>query len=307
MQLPAGLFTAVRGFGLVFGIGLFTAAPHIASAGSEIPRHSWVSTTTTRSLAVATTSRARASAAARRARASALARRSRPVETASHFRSHPPIRPFRTSAPARRFQATTTRSLVSATVTRSSGSVATSRFWADASLNRAPVNADRRGYLMSASAAPYPGYAALGRSPRNAGSSRFSANANVMASCVVRTGELDFGDYVASADFADDVQGDIRVTCSAGQSFDIALGAGHALGATVAARSLTSRSGALPYSLYTSPRRRTVWGDGSLSTSTMSEVGNGFPQTYTVFGRIQPGQYVPPGRYGDTFDITLSY
>ena len=280
MQLPAGLFTAVRGFGLVFGIGLFTAAPHIASAGSEITRHSWVSTTTTRSLAVATTSRARASAAARRARA---------------------------SAPARRFRATTTRSLVSATVTRSSGSVATSRFWADASLNRAPANADRRGYLMSASAAPYPGYAALGRSPRNAGSSRFSANANVMASCVVRTGELDFGDYVASADFADDVQGDIRVTCSAGQSFDIALGAGHALGATVAARSLTSRSGALPYSLYTSPRRRTVWGDGSLSTSTMSEVGNGFPQTYTVFGRIQPGQYVPPGRYGDTFDITLSY
>ena len=132
-------------------------------------------------------------------------------------------------------------------------------------------------------------------------------NANVMASCVVRVGDLDFGDYVASADLADDVESDIRVTCSAGQSFNIALDAGQAIGATVASRSLTSRSSTLPYVLYTSPRRRTVWGDGSLSTSTMSETGSGLQQTYTVFGRIQPGQYVAPGRYSDTFDITLSY
>ena len=124
---------------------------------------------------------------------------------------------------------------------------------------------------------------------------------------MVRVGDLDFGDYVASTDVADDVESDIRVICSAGQSFNIALDAGQAIGATVATRSLTSRSGALPYILSTSPGRRAVWGDGSHSTSTMSVIGNGAQQTYRVFGRIEPGQYVAPGRYSDTFDVTLSY
>ena len=139
------------------------------------------------------------------------------------------------------------------------------------------------------------------------GGGRAVANANVMASCVVQAGDLDFGEYVPSAAFADDAQSKIRVTCSAGQSFNIALDAGRSAGATVATRSLTSRSGVLPYGLYTSPLRRTIWGDGSLSTSIVSETGRGFQQTYTVFGQIRPGQFVAPGHYSDTFNVILSY
>ena len=233
----------------------------------------------------------------------------------------------RVSAPATRFRtrATRARSLERATVTRSSSRTITTHsstrdvigdLWADASITRSSgegydarssANSGAGGFWADASIPRSSATPAIPRFSAHATAARGSVTANVMASCVVRVGDLDFGDYVASADLADDVESQIRVTCSAGQSFNIALDAGQAIGATVAARSLTSRSGALPYVLYTTPGRRAVWGDGSHSTSTMDVIGSGFPQTYSVFGRIAPGQYVTPGRYSDTFDVTLSY
>ena len=70
--------------------------------------------------------------------------------------------------------------------------------WTDVSTSRSTVNLG------------------LPRFSANVATARSSARANVMASCLVRAGDLNFGDYVASADLADDLESEIRVTCSAG-------------------------------------------------------------------------------------------
>ena len=254
------------------------------------------------------------------------AKRSRPITIADRYQTRPAPRHFGAGS-------STTHSMVRETVIHSSASTFTTASsssadgsWMDESITRPSPDAYGPRFPVNNAYGPrnpvgFGGSSrwtevSTNRSSFNTSIPRFSpivggargmARANVMASCLVRTGDLDFGDYVASADLADDVQSEIRVTCSAGQSFNIALDAGRAIGATVASRSMTSRYGALPYILSTSPRRRAVWGDGSLSTSTMNVIGSGFPQSYTVFGRIEPGQFVAPGRYSDTFEITLSY
>jgi spore coat protein U-like protein len=70
---------------------------------------------------------------------------------------------------------------------------------------------------------------------------------------------------------------------------------------------MTNGGSTLDYSMYTTAGRTTVWGDGTLSTSTQAGTGNGAAQALTVFGRIPVGQYVTAGAYADTVTATVTY
>ena len=135
----------------------------------------------------------------------------------------------------------------------------------------------------------------------------FSVTATVLAVCNVQATNLAFGSYSATNATPDDASSSVSVTCSNGQPYAIALDAGAGTGATVAARTMASGANALSYALYTGSARTTIWGDGSLSTSTVAGSGSGALQAYTVYGRVRANQYVAAGRYTDTVTVTITY
>jgi spore coat protein U domain-containing protein, fimbrial subunit CupE1/2/3/6 len=138
-------------------------------------------------------------------------------------------------------------------------------------------------------------------------SSTFNVSANVLAVCTVTATDLSFGDYDASHPSARDATSTLSVTCSKGQGYTIALGAGSGAGATVADRKMTSGANTLNYGLYSNASHTTVWGDGTLSSVTVSGTGDGQAQSLTVQGEIPPGQHVAAGTYSDTITVTLDY
>ncbi|MEQ1439345.1 spore coat U domain-containing protein [Fontimonas sp. SYSU GA230001] len=131
--------------------------------------------------------------------------------------------------------------------------------------------------------------------------------------CTVSTSPVVFGSYNPISGAAVDSTGTVTVTCTAVVSisvnYSIALGTG--LGGSFAPRRMTSGANTLPYNLYTSASRSTVWGDGSGGTSTVSD---GYTlglllvtRNYTVYGRIPASQNVAAGAYADTIVVTVTY
>ncbi|OYV74739.1 MAG: hypothetical protein B7Z66_15435 [Chromatiales bacterium 21-64-14] len=137
--------------------------------------------------------------------------------------------------------------------------------------------------------------------------STFNVNANVLAVCTVTSTDLNFGDYDASQASHDTATSTLSVTCSKGQDYTIALNAGAGVGATVAARKMTSGAEALHYHLYTSGAHSTIWGDGTLATAVVPGTGSGDAQSHTVYGQIPINQHVPSGVYSDTINVTFTY
>jgi spore coat protein U-like protein len=72
---------------------------------------------------------------------------------------------------------------------------------------------------------------------------------------------------------------------------------------------MTSSGGStLNYNLFTTGAHAVVWGDGTSSTATLGNTGNGAAQTLTIYGRIPAGQTtVPAGSYADTVAVTITY
>ena len=137
-----------------------------------------------------------------------------------------------------------------------------------------------------------------------------SVTANVADTCAVGTGTnlLPFGTYTGAVL---NVNGILQVTCTAGDSYTVALNAGSGSGATLATRILTNPTpaGTLQYTIYTDPTRVTVWGDGTAGTATVAGTGSGAAQSITVPGTIFAGQTatVTPGNYTDAVTITVTF
>ena len=137
-----------------------------------------------------------------------------------------------------------------------------------------------------------------------------SVTANVVDTCTVGTGSnlLAFGTYTG---VVSDVNGLLFVTCTAGDTYSIALDVGTGAGASFTNRILTNPSpaGTLQYNIYTTAPRTIVWGDGTAGTGTVAGTGNGASQSVTVFGRIPAGQTVgvTPGNYTDAVTITVTF
>src|SRR2546423_13707763 len=88
--------------------------------------------------------------------------------------------------------------------------------------------------------------------------------------------------------------------------YGLGLNAGTGSGATVATRKMTSGGATVNYSLYTNSGRTTVWGN-TVGTDTVSAIGIGAAQSYTVYGRIPPQTTPAPSTYADTITLTVMY
>lgn len=143
-------------------------------------------------------------------------------------------------------------------------------------------------------------------------STAIMVSVNVEAVCTVSANPLSFGSYqpglgglTASTTLA--------VSCPTGARFTVALDAGTG-GGTVTQRQMTFGAYRLQYNLFTTAARTTVWGDGTLSSATVSGVGRGLATgeaiVETVYGQlpdISANQQLSPGVYTDTVRVTVSY
>jgi spore coat protein U-like protein len=138
-----------------------------------------------------------------------------------------------------------------------------------------------------------------------------TANLNVSAtvtnSCIVSAATLAFGIVSPTGDT--DVQADISWNCTTGHPATVKLGSGGS-GNILARRMTAGGATSLPYQLYTSAARTTVFGDGTNGNS-VAITGAGFAatSTTTVFGRVPTGAVGanPAGAYADTVQITVTF
>jgi spore coat protein U-like protein len=100
--------------------------------------------------------------------------------------------------------------------------------------------------------------------------------------------------------------GTIGVTCTNSAPYTISLDGGNAAASDPALRKMTRLSEEITYGLYQNAGYTQPWGD-SLGVNTMSNVGTGLTQNFTVYGRVPAQQTPSPGTYTDTVVVTLNY
>ncbi|MBS7544859.1 spore coat U domain-containing protein [Ancylobacter oerskovii] len=140
----------------------------------------------------------------------------------------------------------------------------------------------------------------LGLLPLTATSS-FTASAQIDKNCLVTTQNVDFGSQgLLSSNI--DASGQVRVTCTSGTSYTVAL----AVGAyTATTRRMISGAYFVLYGLYQNSGRTIPW--GSAGGETVGNTGSGLTQNLTVFGRVPPQTTPPPGTYTDSVAVTVTY
>lgn len=133
----------------------------------------------------------------------------------------------------------------------------------------------------------------------------FTVRAQVVPDCRVEADDLDFG----SAGLLDrpvDATSQIRVTCTAGSSYQLGLGYG-LQGNGVNDRQMRDLAGnRIGYQLYRDPGRTLGWGQLADGLA-MTAAGSGAAQGFTVFGRVPAQPTPPPGSYSDTVVVTVTY
>ncbi|HEX3674310.1 MAG TPA: spore coat U domain-containing protein [Rhizomicrobium sp.] len=137
----------------------------------------------------------------------------------------------------------------------------------------------------------------------------FAVTATVLSGCAVVATDLIFGNYTSTSGTPLDATSTVVATCTSGVAYTVAADAGTGTSATEAARSMTGLigGGALNYLLYTNSGHSTLWGDGTLSTTTFGGTAGLLPTTYTVYGRIPISQHPAAGLYADLVTVTLTY
>ena len=132
-----------------------------------------------------------------------------------------------------------------------------------------------------------------------------SVSANVVNSCSVSAGSMDFGTYnpLSSSDL--DQTGSFDVRCTNGGGASIKLDQGLNGTGTIAApvRRMASNGNYLTYQLYSDSNRQNAW-EGATGVSYS---GTGSTQAQTVYGRIAASQNAVVGSYSDTVVITVTY
>ncbi len=134
------------------------------------------------------------------------------------------------------------------------------------------------------------------------------------AGCGVTSASLAFGTYGAGASWHVDSQGAISFTCTgvAGEvvMYTISLSTGNG-GTGFNPRGLKSGANVAQYNVYTDAARTRIWGDGSSGSFTesgsISITAGPAPRSLPVYGRVFGAQSPPPGAYGDSLMITLSF
>lgn len=136
----------------------------------------------------------------------------------------------------------------------------------------------------------------------------FHVGVTVPSSCSLTATDLNFPDVPANPATPIDATSTISVTCTLTTAYAVSLDAGTATGATVTSRKMSNGANTISYALYSTAPRTTIWGDGTLSTVTVSGTGNGAAQVLTVYGRIPSGQTnLAAGHVQDTITATVTY
>jgi spore coat protein U-like protein len=135
--------------------------------------------------------------------------------------------------------------------------------------------------------------------------------ASLADTCMVSASALMFPAYVAGSGTVTG-SATLTVRCSNGAIYAVGLGAGSTPGTTFAQRLLASGTHTLQYNLYVSNSYSTVWGDGTGGTAVVGGTSTGFaaPDSLTVYGQLPDSannKLAPPGAYGDTILVVLSY
>lgn len=132
----------------------------------------------------------------------------------------------------------------------------------------------------------------------------------VVASCMIETISVDFGFY--SGDTIEDKEGEIRVRCTAGTGYHIALDAGGSLSGLW--RGMTNASGGrMNYGIFKQPNYTGLWGDNDYGStygfgSSFADSANGAWQLHHVYSRLFGSQpYSAGSMYSDTVNVTLHY
>jgi len=132
-------------------------------------------------------------------------------------------------------------------------------------------------------------------------------------SCSVAATGVNFGIYNPLSGTPNSATGTVTVTCDVLvgllASWTVGLNTGN--GGSFAPRRLGSGSSYLTYNLYTSAAYSSAWGDGSGTTTLVSDqrlliIGANIT-SYTVYGRIPAGQDAAAGTYLDTIVVTVNY
>lgn len=132
------------------------------------------------------------------------------------------------------------------------------------------------------------------------------AAGTMLSATSVSATRLDFGAF--SPTMSMNTAAQITVTATQGTTYDIQIGPGN--GGQPGTRAMKPVSGSadsvLEYDVYRDAGRSSRWGS-TVGTDTVSGSGTGQAQTYPVYGRIPPGQWIAPGDYGDTLTVTIVY
>lgn len=132
--------------------------------------------------------------------------------------------------------------------------------------------------------------------------------ARVVASCMVETMPVDFGNYTGVEQRA---EGDIRVRCTAGAVYNITLDAGANLIGLW--RGITNGSGnRMNYGIFKLSNYTGLWGDNNYDStygfgSSLADSSNGAWQSHPVYGKLFGGQSYSAGTFSDTVNVTVHY
>jgi spore coat protein U-like protein len=127
------------------------------------------------------------------------------------------------------------------------------------------------------------------------------------ACSIVSATDIDFGTVGLIGALGVSATGTITVQCTLLAPYNIGLDEGDGVGATVAARLMTSAAlNTVTYSLYRDLTHLLVWGN-TIGTNTVASVGLGLNQPFTVYGFV-PSQTTPPaGTYEDDILVTVTF
>ena len=134
----------------------------------------------------------------------------------------------------------------------------------------------------------------------------FTVSANVVPSCELNVGALDFGNIPALLNNPVAGQATIDVRCTADTTYRVDLGLGSGTGATGPTdRRMMNGLATLIYGLYQDAAHGQPW--GNTVGNSRSGTGAGGSQTLTVYGQIAAGQTTRTGTYSDSVVVTLTY
>jgi spore coat protein U-like protein len=127
------------------------------------------------------------------------------------------------------------------------------------------------------------------------------------AGCSISATPVAFGTYDVFVTMPLDSVGGVTYNCNGGaKSIAITISQG---GAGTFARKLFQTTEWLGYNLYRDPSRAVVWGNGTSGTAFYftTSVPNNTDVSVPVYGRVDPGQDVRAGSYGDHVSVTINF